>query len=109
MKTADLLKIIIREKALDTIAPTLNLWGIYVIVVLILVKTMGAAVTTIFGTLGVILWFLQKKEVKEACKQWWSELSIVFHATFIILEAGGIICMYKGLAVIGGFLQKNKK
>lgn len=106
MKIKKFLGILKKEKVWNTVAPTLNLWGIYVIVVVLVEEIMGVTVVTISSVLVVILWSMQKEKVREACKQFWKEIPTLFHTIFIMLEIGVFLWLLDCLSKILAFMNK---
>lgn len=93
MKLSHLLGILKKEKVFDTIIPTLNLWGIYCICMLIVVPVMHMDVimSAIFSVLIYIFWTVQKDKVKNACIKFWHEIPLKYHTIFLTLEICVII------------------
>ena len=99
MDTGDLLKVLAKAKIWNTLAPSLNLWAIYVLIVIVLTAKFGVLVTALFSAFGVIFWYMQEEKVKKACTKWWKCLPLFkFHTVFLVIELGTF-------AAVGYFLK----
>ena len=106
MKIYKLFCILKKDKVWETIAPTLNLWGIYVIVVTIISRLMGTTVVAIFSVMIGILWYIQKKSTKKAFEQFWKEIPLISHSIFILLEVGVVLWLFNCLMKIVFFVKQ---
>lgn len=107
MKINKLFCILKKDKVWETIAPTLNLWGIYVIVTTIISRLMGTTVMIIFSVMIAILWYMQKKSTKNALEKYWKEIPLISHSIFIFLEIGVVLWLFNCLMKIVLFVKQS--
>lgn len=112
MTTENFLVVLTENKVWKTALPTLNLWGMYVIILTILAGVFNFTVAAMFGVLGLLFAWLQNKEVKDAFREWWRDLPMFkFHLVFVIVEVGAVIIFAsaKVFVLSGNLIQRNGK
>ena len=110
-----LLKILIEQQVINTILPSINIWLLYILVLLIITGIFNIIVAGIFFVLFQILGWSQTETTKKAFRTFWYENLPIFkfHLVLVVIESSIIFFITNKFNVlnnlIGGLDNKNQQ